>query len=161
MEPAALTAHCTKPDVMTSLSDFGTINQPTVTALRRENFSLVTLKEKCRQHVFRVRFWVENARHQHIPYIGFDVTLRDSLCAAAADLQINTLLEAFHVTRLGMTHADTTCSYSTSWETLIFKTFGSYNSLQPSSTLQLQGWFWQHWSLCVYFVNKRQMQLYY
>lgn len=135
MEPAALTAHRTESDVMTSLSDFGTINQPTVTALRRENFSLVTLKEKCRQHVFCVKFRVENTVYQHILYIGFDMKLRDILCAAAADLQINRFLEAFHVARLGMTHADTTCSYSTSWETLIFKTFGSYNSLQLSSTL--------------------------
>ncbi len=81
--------------------------------------------------------WVENAVYQHILYIGFDMKLHDILCAAAADLQINRFLEAFHVARPGMTHADTICSYSTSWETLIFKTFGSYDSLQLSSTLRL------------------------
>lgn len=45
MEPAALTTHCTKCDVMTSLSDFGSINHPTVTVtLHRE--SLVTHGKK-------------------------------------------------------------------------------------------------------------------
>lgn len=134
MESAALTTHCRKSDVMTSLSDFGTINQPTVRALHRENFSLVTLKVSAACVLCGV--WVENTVYQHILYTGFDMKLLDILCAAAEDLQINTFLEAFYVTRLGMTHADTTCSHSTSWETLIFNTFGSY-SLQLSSTLQL------------------------
>lgn len=83
----------------------------------------------------------------------------DILFTAASYLQINKFLEAFHVTQLGKTHADTTCSYSASWETLIFNTFGPYTILQPRSTLQL-GWFWQLLNLCVYFVNKCQIQLY-
>lgn len=65
-------------------------------------------------------------------------------------LQINRFLEAFHVTWLGKTHADTTCSYSTSWEALIFNTFGPYISLQLGSNLQLS-WFWQLFkSVCIF-----------
>lgn len=142
MEPAALTTHCTKCDVMTSLSDFGSINHPTVTVtLHRE--SLVTHGKKC-EHA---------SRHLglKIPYISTHRTLdltRSYLIFA--DLQINRFLEAFHVTWLGKTHADTTCSYSTSWEALIFNTFGPYISLQLGSNLQLS-WFWQLFkSVCIF-----------
>lgn len=80
--------------------------------------------------------WAENTVHQHIVYIGFDMKGPDILCSAAADIQINKFIGAFHVTRLGMTHADATCSYSSSWETLIFNTFGLYSSFKLSSALQ-------------------------
>lgn len=80
--------------------------------------------------------WAESTVHQQPVYIGFDMKGLDILCSAAADLQINTFLEAFHVSRLGTTHADATCSYSTSWEALIFKTLGPYDSSEPSSALQ-------------------------
>lgn len=43
MEPAALTTRCTKVDVMTSLSDLGTINQPTVT----DGISATLLSSMC------------------------------------------------------------------------------------------------------------------
>lgn len=80
--------------------------------------------------------WAENTVHQHVVHIGFDMKGPDIPCSAAADIQINTFLGAFHVTQLGMTHADATFSYSTSWETLIFNTFGRYSSLELSSALQ-------------------------
>lgn len=151
MEPAALTTHCTKSDVMTSLFDFWTINHLTVTARQHTEFQLSYSKEKCQQRVRR-GLGLENAAYQHILCIEFDMKLLDTLCSAAADLQINRFLEAFHVTRLGMTHADTTCSYSPSWEILIFNSFGPYSSLQLSSSLQ-PVWFRQLFNVCVYLVK--------
>lgn len=65
------------------------------------------------------------------------MSLLDIPFTAAAYLQINKFLEAFHVTQLGKTHADTTLSYSASWEMLIFNTFGPSSRLQPRSNLQL------------------------
>lgn len=51
-QPAALTTHHTGSDVMTPLTDFGTINQPSVTVtLHGENFSSATGEKKCQQHV--------------------------------------------------------------------------------------------------------------
>ena len=102
--------------------------------------------------------WIENTVYQQGLCIGCDMQLLDVLFSAAADLQINRFLEAFHVTQLGKTHADTTCSYSTSWETLIFNPFGPYTSLQSAASVILTA------SECVciqYFVNKCQIQLYY
>lgn len=128
-------------------------------------------------HDFSLWLWVHQSSHSHgyaaqgelsyswkkkcehasrhlglkIPYISTHRTLdltRSYLIFA--DLQINRFLEAFHVTWLGKTHADTTCSYSTSWEALIFNTFGPYISLQLGSNLQLS-WFWQLFkSVCIF-----------
>lgn len=127
-------------------------------AARRE-FQLSYTKKKSVSSMC-ADIWVGNTVSQHLLYMGFDMYSLEVLFTAAADLQINRFLEAFHVTQPGKTHADTTCSYSTSWEALIFNTFGPYTRLQLGSNLQL-GWFWQLLNLCVHFVNKCQIQLYY
>ena len=56
----------------------------------------------------------------------------------------------FMLHNLGETHADTTRSYFSSWETLIFNTSNPNTSLQPRSDLQ-PAWFWQNLNLRVCF----------
>lgn len=153
MEPAALTTHCKKFEAMTSL--FRSIDQqPQRQTKRISAYSSYSEKSVCSMCA---EVWAGNTVHQHILYIGFDTRVCDILCSGAADLQINTFLEALHVTRLGLTYADTTCSYSTSWETLIFNTFSPCNSSELSSLLQFC-WFF---NLCVDFVKQCQIQRYY
>lgn len=116
MERAGLTTQSIKSDVMTFLADFGGHQSFRL----QKNFSEVTLQKGggLRKRASLL------TRHT-----AFDRMLLDSLCSAARDF-----LKGLHVSRPAMTHADTTCSCSTSWETSIFNTFGPYCTLQVSST---------------------------
>lgn len=70
-------------------------------------------------------FWKYCISAHAVCWIWQEVTWY-SLCSAAEDLQINRFLQAFHVTWLIRTHGDSIRSCSTSWETLIFNSFGPY-----------------------------------
>lgn len=126
------------------------------TRLQRESFRLVNLKEGCSSVGLKV------------PSVSPSWTL-DLTCGYlmffSVPQQICRLIDfskPFMLHNLGETHADTTRSYFSSWETLIFNTSGLNTSLQPSSNLQ-PAWFWQLFkNTCVsVFVHKRQIRLYY
>jgi len=98
MESAALTKHCTKSDVTTSLCDFETINQPEVTELHRENFNLAPATRAQR---FLIVAYIRTYCTLDLTY-GYLI-----LCwSAAADLLIIGILKAFHSRRLATAHAE-------------------------------------------------------
>lgn len=84
-----------------------------VTPTHTERVSAVDQKIRIRQHR------AQSTVHRPVLNIGSDMRLLDVLLAAAADLQINRFLEAFHVTQLGRD----TCRYNS----LIFLLVGDVN----------------------------------
>lgn len=114
---AGQTTQSINSDVMTFLTKLGPINHPALSRLQKKIQLRSSLKnEEVLENKASLLTW------QTAP----DIMLLDSLCSAATDF-----LKAFQP---AMTHADTTCSCSTSWETSIFKTCGPYCTLQVSGT---------------------------
>ena len=121
--PAARTKHCER-NMMSGLLSPWLCDQPSSERTATESFSLVTQRKEMASAARVQTFGLRTLDIR--TYRSLDWTWRslDLLFYVAAELQIKRFLGAFHVTQLGTTHAHTTCSYSTSWETLIFNSFG-------------------------------------